>query len=143
LTNSWSAWYWRGVSRPFDAQPVRVEDARLGATDLEPVEVLEQRLLGWRHAVDEARFSCLGCRDVDGVTDHVLGQVAVASVAFGQRADVGGGVVADLVTEDLVVVASANRNGRGGTDVCLRRHCGHVTGLRDEEAGRRRPSAVR
>ena len=68
----------------------------------------------------------------------LLRQVAVAAVALRERAHVGGGVVADLAPQHLVLLAAAERDRGRRADVRLRRHRRHVGGLGDVQRRRRR-----
>ena len=124
-----------------DTEALGLQRPGLRATDLETVQALEERALAGRHRVHEARVLGGGCGDVHGVAHHPLGEVAVAAVSLGQRADVRGRVVADLAAEDLVL-AAAERDRRRGPDVRLRRHRRYVGRLCDEQTRRRGAGTV-
>ena len=93
------------MSRSSIVEPGGVERLRLRALDLEAVELGEQLLLVGGDEVDRAAVERLLGGEVLGLGDHPLGELAVAAVALGERADEGGGVVFDLHPERAADVA--------------------------------------
>ncbi len=93
--------------------------------------------------VDHAELEGLTRRHRYALPHRLLRPLRVAAAPLGERADVGGRIVYDLLLLRVGNLRAADRDGVGRADVGARRHRGHVGGQCDEDAGRARARARR
>ena len=143
FTSSSSAANLNGTPTRVDAGAGRLEPLRLGPLTRKPSSFRTSSCSSAATMSTRLRRCASAAVTFTRPAHHLLGEVAVAAVSLRQRAHVGGGVVADLAAEHLVLVAAAERDRRRRADVRLRRHRRHVRGLGDVHARGGRAGAVR
>ena len=99
------------------------------------VELLEQIVEVEGNQIDELVLQGFGLRGRDALAHRFFGPFDVASTLFGDRLDVGGGIIGHLVRHLLAHLAAADCNRVGRADVGAGRHSRDVCRQRNESPG--------